>query len=87
MQVNNTDHYSRLTDKNQSIAERVFGTTRVLFEKPVFPKGSADWLMEIPSVIKPYNNTNHHATKMKPVDASKEVNEKVVFDNVQNKKL
>ena len=76
----NIHHYSRFTDKGPSIAERVIRTIRNLIKKPVFEKGNADWLSELPSVIKQYNNTIHHSIKMKPVDASKTTNEKIVFD-------
>ena len=80
----NIQHYSRYTDKGPSIAERVIRTVRNLLKKPVFEKGNADWLSELPSVIKQYNNTIHHSIKMKPVDASKTSNEKMVFDNLRD---
>ena len=67
----NIKHYSRYTDKGPSIAERVIRTVRNLLKKPVFLKGNADWLSELPSVIKQYNNTIHHSIKMTPVQASK----------------
>ena len=51
--------YSRFTDKGPSIAERVIRTIRNLLKKPVFLAGNADWLSELPSVIKQYNNTIH----------------------------
>ena len=55
-------------------------------KKPVFEKGSADWLSELPSIIKQYNNTIHHSTKMTPVQASKKANEKLVYSNLQDKR-
>ena len=66
----NFQHYSQFTDKGSSIAERVIRTIRNLLKKPVFEKGNADWLSELPSVIKQYKNTIHSSTKMKPIDAS-----------------
>ena len=77
-------HYSRYTDKGPSIAERVIKTLRNLLKKPVFEKGNADWLSELPSVIKQYNNTIHNSTKMKPIDASKKSNEKEVYSNLKD---
>ena len=77
-------HYSRFTDKGPSIAERVIRTIRSLLKKPVFEKGNADWISELPSVIKQYNNTIHHSIKMTPVQASKKSNEKTVFDNLRD---
>ena len=82
----NIQHYSRNTDKGPSIAERVIRTVRNLLKKPVFEKGNADWLSELPSVLKQYNNTVHHSTKMKPIDASKKSNEKIVYSNLQDKR-
>ena len=80
----NIHHYSRFTDKGPSIAERVIRTVRNLLKKPVFEKGNADWLSELPSVIKQYNNTIHHSTKMTPIQASKQLNEKEVFSNLRD---
>ena len=82
LESKNIHHYSRFTDKGPSIAERVIRTIRNLLKKPVFLKGNADWLSELPSVIKEYNNTIHHSTKMKPIDASKKSNEKIVYNNL-----
>ena len=80
----NIQHYSRYTDKGPSIPERVIRTVRSLLKKPVFEKGNADWLSELPSVIKQYNNTIHHSIKMTPNQASKKSNEKAVFDNLRD---
>ena len=77
-------HYSRFTDKGRIIAERVIRTVRNLLKKPVFEKGNADWLSELPSVIKQYNNTIHTSTKMTPLQASEKSNEKAVFDNLRD---
>ena len=76
----NIQHYSRFTDK----AERVIRTVRNLLKKPVFEKGKADWVSELPSVIKQYNNTFHHSIKLKPIDASKKSNEKSVYNNLKD---
>ena len=62
---------SRYTDKGAVFAELFNGTKRNLLNKPVFEKRNADWLSELPSVIKKYNNTMHHSMKMTPVQASK----------------
>ena len=62
----NIQHYSRFTDKGPSIAERVVRTVSSLFNKPVFEKRNADWLSELPSVLKKYKNSIHSSTKMIP---------------------
>ena len=82
----NIQHYSRFTIKGPSIAERVIRTVRNLLKKPMFLAGNANWLSELPSVIKQYNNTIHHSTKMKPIDASKKSNEKLVYSNLQDRR-
>ena len=82
----NINHYSIYTDKGSSIAERVFRTVRSLLKNSVFEKGNADWLSELPSVIKQYNNTIHHSTKVTPNQASKKSNEKEVYSNLQDKR-
>ena len=73
----NIQHYSRYTDKGPSIAERVIRTVRNLLKKPVFEKGNADWLSELPSVVKKYNNTIHSSIKMTPNQASKKIKSKI----------
>ena len=83
----NIHHYSRYTDKGPSIAERVIRTIRNLLKKPVFEKGKASWIDEIQSVIKQYNNTIHHSIKMTPIQASKKSNEKLVYSNLQDRRV
>ena len=55
-----------------------------MLKKLVFLAGDADWLSEIPSVIKQHNNTIHNSTKRKPSDASKKAKRKEVFCNLQD---
>ena len=82
----NSHHFSRYTDKGPSIAERVIKTLRNLLKKPVFEKGNADWLSELPSVVKKYNNTIHSSIKITPNQASKKVNERKVYYNLKDKR-
>ena len=83
----NIQHYSRYTDKGPSIAERVIRTVRNLLKKPIFLAGNADWISELPSVIKKYNNTIHHSTKMTPIKASKKSKEKLVYSNLKDDRV
>ena len=53
----------------------------------MFEKGNADWLSEIPSVIKLYSNTFHHSNKMTPIQASKKSNEKEVYSNLRDERV
>ena len=84
---NRIKRYSRYTDKGAVFAERFNKTIRNLLKKPVFEKGNADWLSELPSVIKKYNNTIHSSTKTTPIQASKKVNEKEVFSNLTDDRV
>ena len=68
--LKNIYHYSRFTDKGPSKAERVIRTIKNLLKKPIFLVGNADWISELPSVIKQYNNTIHHSIKKTPLEAS-----------------
>ena len=83
----NIHHYSRYTDKGPSIAERVIRTIRNLLKKPIFLAGNADWVSELSSIIKQYNNTIHHSIKMTPNQASKKINEKLVFSNLRDDRV
>ena len=83
----NIHHYSRYTDKGPSIAERVIRTIRNLLKKPVFLAGNADWVSELSSITKQYNNTIHHSIKMTPNQASKKINEKLVFSNLRDDRV
>ena len=86
LKSNNIQHYSRFTDKGPSIAERVIRTVLNLLKKPVFEKGRADWVSELPSVIKKYNKTIHSSIKMTPNQASKKPNESKVYSNLKDKR-
>ena len=66
LKVKKMRHYSRFTNKGPSITERVNRTIRNLFKQPVSEKGIVDWLTELSSVIKKYNNTIHNSTKVTP---------------------
>ena len=83
----NIKRYSCYADKGAVFAERFNRTVRNLLKKPVFEKGKADWLSELPSVIKKYNNTFHHSIKMTPIQASKKSNEKEVYSNLRDDRV
>ena len=76
--------YSRFTDKGPLIAERVIRTIRNLLEKLVFLAGNADWLSELPSCIKKYNNSYHITIEMTPNQAFEKRNGKKVFSNLKS---
>ena len=76
--------YSRNKSLGAVFAERFTRTIRNLLKKPVFLKGNAEWLSELPSVFKQYNITMHHSLKRTPIDASIKSNEKEVYSNLQD---
>ena len=82
----NIKRYSRNTALGAVFAEKFIKTIHNLLKKPVFEKGNADCLSELPSVIKKYNNTTHSSTKMTPIQASKKSNEKLVYSNLQDRR-
>ena len=86
LKLNDINHYSRFTEKRAVIAERVNKTIRNMLKKPVFEKGNSDWLSELPSINKTYNNTFHHSNKMTPTEASKKKNENNVYFNLSDKR-
>ena len=53
----------------------------------MFEKGNADWLSELPSVIKKYNVTIHHSSKMTLIQASKQSKEKLVCSHLQDQRV
>ena len=87
LKAKNIHHHSRFIDKGPSTAERVIRTLRNLLKKPVFLAGNANWFNELPSVIKQYNITFHHSNKMTPLQTSKKTNEKLVYCNLQDRRV
>ena len=83
LKLNIIKNYSRNKSLGPVFAERFTRTIRNLLKKPVFLKGNAKWLSELPSVFKQYNITIHHSLKMISIDAS---NEKEVYSNLQDKR-
>ena len=86
LKAKNIQHFSRFTDKGTSIVERVIRAIGNLLKKRVFLKGNADWVSELPSLTKKYNNTIHHSIKMTPSRASKKSIQKVKFNNLRENK-
>ena len=86
LKTQNIHHYSRYTDKGPSIAERVNKTIRNMLKKPIFLKGNSNWIDELSSVTKKYNDTIHHSIKMTPKEGSLKKNEDEVFFNLSDKR-
>ena len=84
LKTKSIQNYLRFSDKGPSKAERVNGIMRNILKKPVFSAGDANWMSELPSVIKQYSKTIHSSTKMTPIQASKKSNEKEVYSNLKD---
>ena len=82
----NIKRYSSYTDKGAVSVERFNRTIRNLMKKPVFEKGKADWVSELPSIKKKFINTIHNSTKMTPIQDSKKSNEELVYSNLQDRR-
>ena len=87
LKTKNRQHYSRFTDKGPSTEERVIRTITNLLKEPVFLAANADWVSELPSVVKKYSNTIHSSTKKTPNQASKKSNERKVYSNLQDRRV
>ena len=68
------------------MAEKVIRTVRNLLKNSVFLKGNADWISELPYVIKTYISTIQNSIKMTLLQGSKKSNEKEVYSNLQDKR-
>ena len=86
LKVKNFHHFARFNDKGPSIAEQVIRTVRNLLEKPLLIKRNANGVCELSSVTKQYNYTIDHSVKMTLIEASREINEKIVFPYLQDKR-
>ena len=83
----NNKRYSRNTALGAVFAAKFDRTLRNLLKKSVFLAGNADWLSELQSVIKQYNNTIHHSKKMTPNQASKKSNERKIYTILQDRRV
>ena len=79
----NIKMYSRNTPLGGVFAARFNRTIRNLL-KSFFLAGNADWLVELPPVIKQYNNTIHQSIKTTPNQASRKSNETKVYSNLRD---
>ena len=55
-----------------------------MLKKPIFLAGNAGWLSELSTVIKQNEITIHSSTKISPIQASKKVNENLIYSNLRD---
>ena len=83
---NNIKIYSRNTSLGAVFAERFNRTIRDLLKKTVFEKGDAKWFDILPTITKQYNNRIHSSSRLTPIQASLEMNEGYVYNNLLDKR-
>ena len=83
---NNNKFYSRNTHLGAVFAERFNKSIRDLLKKMVFEHGDANWVDDLPTITKQYNNRLHSSTKLSPKDASLKKNEGFVYKNLLEKR-
>ena len=83
---NNIKLYSRNSSFGAVFAERFNRTIRDLPKKIVFEQGDGNWIDDLPTITKQYNNKVHSSTKLSPKDASLKKNEGLVYKNLLDKR-
>ena len=83
---NNIKIYSRETSLGAVFAEKFNLTLRKLLKRPVFEKGDGNWVDDLQTITKQYNNRIHSSTKLTPIQASFKKNEGFVYSNLLDKR-
>ena len=83
---NNVKLYSRNVSLGAFFAERFNKTIRDLLKRPVFQKGDSNWIDDLQTITKQYNNRVHTSAKLSPKDASLKKNEGFVYKNLLDKR-
>ena len=78
--------YSRNTYLGAVFAERFNKSVRDLLKRPVFEKGDGNWIDNLSTITKQYNNRIHSSTKLTPIQASLKKNEGYVYKNILDKR-
>ena len=83
---NDIQLYSRNSSYGAVFAERFNRTIRDLLKKIVFEHGDANWIDNLPAIMKKYNNKVHSSSKLTPIQASLKKNEGYVYKNLLDKR-
>ena len=78
--------YSRNSSYGAVFAERFNRAIRDLLKKIVFERGDGNWIDNLPTITKQYNNRIHSSTKLSPKNASLKKNEGFVYKNLLDKR-
>jgi hypothetical protein len=88
----NIHHFSTNSNVKASVVERFNRTLKEKMWRYFSEVGTNKWIDVIDELVDNYNNSYHRSIKMKPVDASKDINEDIVRKNlygtmtIENKK-
>ncbi len=82
LQVSGTELYSTENEEKSSVIERWNRTMKEMMFKYFTANSTNIYVDILGDMVERYNNAMHSSIKMSPVDASKKVNETVVFRNL-----
>ena len=71
--------FLEIAHRAQVFAGRLNRTKRDLLKKVVFERGNSNWVDILSTKTKPYNNRVHTSTKLTPIQAYLEKNERYVY--------
>ena len=71
LKLDDIKRYIHYPDRGAVFAEWFKRTVRKFLKIFVFEKDNANWVGELPSVMKTYSNTIYHSLKLTTIDASK----------------
>jgi hypothetical protein len=82
LQSKNVTWFSTNSDVKASIVERFNRTLKTKMWKYFTQVGNKKWINIVDDLVYNYNNTYHRSIKMKPIEASMEKNESIVYKNL-----
>ena len=82
LEKNNIQMYSTENEEKSSVCERWNRTIKTKMWKQFTVQGNTQYLHVLPKILKQYNNTKHSSIKMTPIEASKKMNEGIVYLNL-----
>ena len=82
LEKNNIRMYSTENEEKSSVCERWNRTIKTKMWKQCTVQGNTQYLDMLPKILKQYNNTKHSSIKTTPIEASKKMNEGIVYLNL-----
>ena len=82
LEKNDIQMYSTENEEKSSVCERWNRTIKTKMRKQFTVQGNTQYLDMLPKILKQYNNTKHNSINMTPIEASKKMNEGIVYFNL-----